>query len=369
MDIFAFLLFFVLLYRVGFLTQEDEKNYLSVGNCVSLRGVCALVVMGHHISQWISQSTSSGFLFHYIFDNAGYLAVSVFFFLSGYGLQKSNLSRDRYYRKFLPFRCAAIVIPYVGAGLIYYFIFYRDYGFLKAFFELFTFSSLVSNSWYIIAILWFYLFFYFAMRLCNRKKNLVPFLTFAYCFCWQYCLKEAGYGVWTYNSIFTIAMGTFWATYEDRILRLIREKQQPLFFLTALMVLMLHHLGSGMDPLLRPTLSLLTPDVDVCVQYLTSCLLVISVAFFMRSFRIRNGFLNFIGEISFELYLMHGLFLKIYSQWDILQNHEIRFTAAVLLSSILLSLVLNRLFKCLIKDTKLLVNWLYDLPKNLQQAS
>lgn len=77
MDIFAFLLVFVLLYRVGFHTQEDEKNYLSVGNCVSLRGACALAVMGHHISQWISQSVPSGFLFHYVFDNAGYLAVSV----------------------------------------------------------------------------------------------------------------------------------------------------------------------------------------------------------------------------------------------------------------------------------------------------
>lgn len=240
---------------------------------------------------------------------------------------------------------------------------------MKAFFELFTFSSLVSNSWYIIAILYFYVFFYFAMRLCSRKKNLVPYLTFVYCFCWQYFLRKADYGVWMFNSIFTIAVGTFWATYEDRILRLIRGKQQPLFFLTALLVLMLHHLDNSMDPLLRPTLSLLTPDVDVCVQYLTSCLLVISVAFFMRSFRIRNVFLNSIGEISFELYLMHGLFLKIYSQWDIFQNHEIRFTAAVLLSSILLSLILNRLFKWLIKDTKLLVNRLYDLPQNLQQAS
>ncbi len=70
-----------------------NEDYLSLDTGKALRGFFALVVVFHHLAQ----QTETGLLFHR-FTHAGYLCVAVFFFLSGYGLQRSHMNSPRYSR-------------------------------------------------------------------------------------------------------------------------------------------------------------------------------------------------------------------------------------------------------------------------------
>ena len=102
--------------------SDMNKNYLSIDTCNSLRGLFALTVVFHHLSQIIQ----GGYLFSK-FSQIGYLAVSMFFFLSGCGLQKSFINKENYLEKYLANRLPKIIIPYVVANLVYI-CFYNIFG-------------------------------------------------------------------------------------------------------------------------------------------------------------------------------------------------------------------------------------------------
>ena len=75
--------------------KELNKDYLSLDKALSYRGIFAITIVLYHMSQILDK----GMLFHQ-FTRMGYLAVSVFFFLSGYGLMLSYKRSDKYKNHF-----------------------------------------------------------------------------------------------------------------------------------------------------------------------------------------------------------------------------------------------------------------------------
>ena len=92
------------------LTALDRES-LSLERCLPLRGLMALVVLIHHLAQ----NTDSGALLR-VYLNVGALPVSVFFFLSGYGLMRGAMTRSAYGRGFI----LRHVPPPAGFGLLYH---------------------------------------------------------------------------------------------------------------------------------------------------------------------------------------------------------------------------------------------------------
>ena len=91
-DILPILLLFLCIFGAKItkpLSSINSKDYLSLATCKSYRGLFAIVVILHHLAQ----RTETGILFR-IFTSMGSLAVAFFFFLSGYGLQKSYIIKS-----------------------------------------------------------------------------------------------------------------------------------------------------------------------------------------------------------------------------------------------------------------------------------
>lgn len=61
--------------------------------------------------------------------------------------------------------------------------------------------------------------------------------------------------------------------------------------------------------------------------------------------RIGNAVLGFLGKISLELYLIHGAMILLLRSELVYIGSDVLFALAVLLSSVLAALLLNRLFK------------------------
>ena len=87
MDIIILLFIAVIIYLLPI-----NRDYLSVQSTVGLRGFLALGIIFHHLTQWVSTGVE--------FENFSYMGtyiVSIFFFLSGYGLYFQNEKKRKLY--------------------------------------------------------------------------------------------------------------------------------------------------------------------------------------------------------------------------------------------------------------------------------
>ena len=161
--------------------------------------------------------------------------------------------------------------------------------------------SLVANSWYVMNILAFYIFFYLLMLICKRRQGLMTVGGLAFAFLWTaFCMKME-YGLWWYNASLAIGFGMLWATYEEKIVAGI-QKCTTGFFLgsTAAFLICFHYLGSVGSRF---------PSLYVPMERVISILFILTVLGCSMKFRIGNKVWEFLGEISYELYLIHGLWI------------------------------------------------------------
>ena len=87
-----------------------REDSLSLDAMTSLKGLMAICVILHHISQKAAFQQTKTIP---IFEHIGFLFVGVFFFCSGYGLYKSFSTKENYLKGFLKKRVLPIVISSV----------------------------------------------------------------------------------------------------------------------------------------------------------------------------------------------------------------------------------------------------------------
>ena len=112
------LLVLVILYGGKFAFGKNKFNddFLSLEATKCLRGLAAIGVILHHISQ---ESAFQKVRELSIFVNAGFYFVAIFFFCSGFGLIKSLKSKPNYFDGFLKNRVLkTIVVPFYVCVLI-----------------------------------------------------------------------------------------------------------------------------------------------------------------------------------------------------------------------------------------------------------
>ncbi len=100
MDIFVLLLFSILVYLL-----LNNNDYLGVKSTTGLKGFLTIGIVFHHLSQ--SVSTGGEFI---NFKYMGTYIISIFLFLSEYGLYVKNERKKNYLNNFLTKRLARVVI-------------------------------------------------------------------------------------------------------------------------------------------------------------------------------------------------------------------------------------------------------------------
>lgn len=72
----------------------DVRDIFSKGQSLSIKGLFALIVLLHHTYQQMNICQNLPFV-DYFLRSLGYLAVGIFFFISGYGLYKSMIANKK----------------------------------------------------------------------------------------------------------------------------------------------------------------------------------------------------------------------------------------------------------------------------------
>jgi len=271
-------------------------------NTLPLRGFLALGIIFHHLAEnyefgiRIGNHTVS---IINLFVDMGTPIVSIFFFMTGYGLAFSLRNKGNDYLKgFIPSRLGKILPEFLVLSVISILIFHNSLSDVAI--KLIHGNPPLHYSWFIYAIIYAYIAFYISACICHAKTNITLVFFSAIIVFYIAVLKYIEFGGWWFLSAPALVIGYIAAAYEPVITKLMSKKTT----IVAIIVF----------AIISVSFNLLTSRLDTLISFVT----VILVYCLTRVYGMpRWGWLLFLGDISLNLYLIHGIFLNIFLDYII----------------------------------------------------
>ncbi|MBQ7660935.1 MAG: acyltransferase [Clostridia bacterium] len=309
-----------------------------------MRGFLSVLVIFHHLAQ----RTTEGLLFSQL-SHIGYLLVAVFFFFSGYGLQKSYILSATYQKQYLRRRILPILLTYTVVTALFwgmYAIGGQVYSFGEVISAIIHGSPIVDFSWYIIIILVFYIVFWLLMILC--KDNYVGMIIGAgvwYLLHVIFCIIM-GYGTWWYNTSHILIVGMIFATFEEKITDCFKKHYYVLASLFFGAFAFLFFAGNALISFTG------VKDLSLVLKMVCALLFVFVVLAYTMKFEIGNPILAFLGKTSLEVYLVQGLLMSGLRSGIVYIQNETLWALATVLGSVALGALIHFLLGIPLKKIK-----------------
>ena len=327
-----------------------NDDFLSLKTSKMILGFFAVLIVFHHLVQQADRN-DSGIL--YILENFGVGFVGMFFFFSGYGLYESFKNKPDYLKKFFSKRLPPVLVPFYCTIIIFLIHHIVTAGFPKAgqFISWLTGWKLInSHMWYIVEIVILYIVFYLLFRII-KNKSIALILMFIFTGGMVGYSLYLGHGdswfqgEWWYNTSLIFPFGMLFAKHKEHIVDFMKHFYGLVLITVTVIFVALNKAteyalntysywsefgtDKGYDDKLRCL-------IVQCPMVLFFVLLVLLIG---MKLRIGNRFLKFLGEISLELYLIHNLFMGLYSSF---KGTGTYFTL-VITSSIIAAAIIHRL--------------------------
>ena len=332
MDIFILLLMSLFVYFI----PKTNVDYLSNKSTKSLKGLLALFIIFHHVSQKIT--TGANFS---NFEYMGRYIVALFFFLSGYGLYFQYSNDATYMENFLRKRLTRIFIPFFVFIVIY--VIYRaslgevvNVDFFLSFWR--DHSNIIYNGWFINSIIVLYVIFYVSFKKKDSKIAIfkLVFFTLVYIF-WK---VYQNHGDWEYVSIMAFFLGVFWMKDRSLIDKFIEKN----YFVFLVLFSILMYVFRRYEVIMK--------NIGITNKYVyygivgNLCTMIFVVYFLLLTNKLNfsNKYLDFLGNISFEIYMIHGLVMHYLGKFFVSSAvNDVIYTIVVLLVSIVFAYCIKKL--------------------------
>lgn len=283
----------------------------------AIKGLVALIIILHHISLDITHPTIL-----YLFQWLGCISVSLFFFLSGYGLTYQLKMNDNYLNTFWKCRIFKVLIPFILSNLIFiifnHFYFKVNYSLKNIIPLLIGIKQINPITWFVKCLIWLYIGFYFSF---NFTKKIYLQFTFLYLFVIVWVFWIIMHGSHLFISVFAFPLGVYCVKYSNKISSNIPRIITILIFIV---FCYLFYEVSKMKVFFNLR-SILIGIVE-CLCF------TIFIVLIMRNIEIKNQLFKFIGSISYEIYLIQGIFLHF-----IFKSNELLSIAIIMPSTLIAS--------------------------------
>ncbi len=310
-----------------------RKNYVGLRNfnkenTLPLRGLLALLIVAHHLGQRTPDLLPSKFTI-----GIGSFIVAVFFLMSGYGLCVSyRAKRETYVKGFLSKRLGKLlpVFLVLTIGMVLWSYFQDHIGFMDQLKDL-IFSGLtpLPHSWFIFAIFYVYVAFYLC-ALTGKSPKTVGLLFVVTTTIYIIVLSKLPHYWWI--TIPSVNVGYFLALYERSITFDLCKRRVLSYSVVLTGLFILECMVNKFYGTRSGTLS------EIVLRIVQA----LSVYIVMRTFGIvKWKWLCAAGVFSLELYLIHGIPLKIGQGIDLSGYTLWLFTYAL---SVPCALMINKLF-------------------------
>lgn len=314
--------------------MKERKCFLTKEQSLVWRGIAIILVIASHYAEWYADVLTNE-TFRYALTRLGVYGVNIFFLASGYGLVKS-VTRKRIGGQFLWNRLKNTYLPYLLiAGIIELYAGGIHSG--RAWFAWLT----GYDYWFIRNILIFYFAFFVIYRLTDLGWLRMVLLA-AVLFSYSWWLVSQGRNSFWYISNISFMIGILLAHYEKKLLKAAG------FFYPAQLLLLAAGLcwvvKSGLEGRLAPVelSDKIKNGVLACAIWSLFCAQAapLTARFF--------GFLQPVGKLSLEIYLLHMfIFYRVVNTYTDL-NHILQGIAALALTAAAAWLI-NLLFTLLWK--------------------
>lgn len=295
---------------------------VSKENTLCLKGICAVMVLVHHIYQ--NTAAELGFASR-ILDDFGFLAVSFFFFISGFGLMSRYMQTNgEYVNGFVKNRIIPFYADYLMIAAVYALFCVFAHIRITARLALLTLTfgdTVVKYGWYVQVALLFYIVFYFSAAVFKSPGKVCAAGLVLVCAYFVACYAVK-FGDWWYVSVkavFAYPLGMFFALCGERIMRILDSRKR--LTAAALMSLCLFLAVYGSYRIF--------PAAPEMVRF-TLCSVVFPCTLILLTslFDIRCAALRFLGGISYEIYVLQGLFLMLFHSDIIYIENSVLYIAA-----------------------------------------
>jgi|GEM_PF-596895 len=327
--------------------KKSPVDYLSLDNSNCLKGILAICIFLCHCWGRICLQDASlteslfGLTVGRILTVLGYLAVALFFFLSGYGLMVQYQKKGNDYlkgfflRRVLPLYLLCLL--FIALYTVENWILYDDFNWKTIVQSLLFGGTVIRYGWYFQSILLWYIFFFLCFRFIKKDGIRLILLCVAYVLYVALCLILRLDSTW-YEGCFCLIIGILWAKYKGNIDEFFASKKIYILSLCIALVLFVATLLFGNFPILPEALRIVVKAVSACV-------FVALVALILKILPIRNLLTRSLGKISLDLYLTHGFFLVLFqSKYVFIQNPWL-YALVTLLSTLVASCLIHPLTK------------------------
>lgn len=381
----------LVLCGASFVGKGFNENPFDRDTTLAVRGILALCVVLHHISQ-IEVFQKNNELF--MFEKIGFLFVGLFFFFSGFGLYKSYEKKDDYLDSFFGKRILSVMIPFFVMNVIYFafsFYSYKDMIPVKRWLSLTGLILANEQAWYVIVAIIMYFVFYLTFKnMKNKGASLcvilavilvqVSLFVFGGHFFWW--IKENGsywwlsgsnwedgkwwrrpvcwwfQGEWWVNSTIMFFFGIILGMKEKRIFDFFKNFYWIKIVLVLAGTIAFHCLWS--DYLDAKGIYYWSefkngkPMIDHkailwCVQTAEVVLFCFLSYMILMKVKIQNSLSRFLGKNSLELYLMQSIplfiFADIFLKKGFIAVNRTYFAISVIGSTFVLALIFKFIWK------------------------
>ncbi|MCQ2482901.1 MAG: acyltransferase family protein [Clostridia bacterium] len=302
------LLLFVLLWKCKLFGKgKFNEEYLSFGQMKSVQAFCALGIVLHHIAlKTCSPSIAAEFYQDGLEPllKVGFLFVAVFFFCSGYGLNLSYTTKEKYLDSFFYKRVLPILIPFAESSILFL-------GFeINTDFDFSGVILLNTYSWYVVALLVCYLIFVIS---CKFSKKVLRFVFIPLCLV-LYCAvcEFFGFGTWCFNSVPAFYVGVLFAEFRNGITAAAKRIYPVLITILTVIFGATFYLSSYYDFGASGCNYLSGYFLVIIFQMISSVAFVLLFVFAGMKVNFGNTILSFVGKLTLEIYLFHVLFVEIF---------------------------------------------------------
>lgn len=327
--------------------KQFNDEFMSIKQVKCIQGFAAVLIMMHHIGQetaatWQEYPLIPGLGF---FVDLGYLFVAIFTFSSGYGLYKSLISKPDYFKGYLRKRVLPLILSLYIVNALY--VIAR-----MALGQRFTPLQWVGiftgigmpnpYSWYVITMPIFYILFLVSFKFF-KKDGLRIFSVFVGTQIYTYFCTRLDHnrlafeGEWWYNSVQLFWIGLLFARYEARIISHLKKYYYIYLVLSIVLAISVFFASQTVTSVVSyygeygighgTTRSEVTLRRWICLVSQTLAAFFFVAAVFMLNLKLKlgNRALSFMGTITLEFYMIHGLVLEFFSYrfCDMLPSYRI----------------------------------------------
>ncbi len=310
--------------------KKWNEDFMSLSQTKVLQGFFAVCIMFHHASQKTGAPWHAPqYIVHGLdlFVPVGYLFVSIFLFCSGFGLYKSYKGKENYLQGFVKRRILPLVLTYYTTGVIFFIVrllMGEEMDAAQMFYYLSGAQLCNPNTWYVIAVPIFYLGFYLAFRFI-KKDDLALLATILVIAVYTVIGIHIDHndwwfrGEWWYNSVHMFSFGLIFARFEQPVTNHVKKFY---WFYLILMIAAFAFLYPASEDALN-TYGYYGQDYGapdkmqrrwICLLYQIGTTATFTFSVFLINMKVRfgNKALKFMGTITLEFYLIHGLFVELF---------------------------------------------------------